>query len=84
MSITMEESKTKIKSHYHCVFDIKYYLVLVTKYRKKIFRKSDLDFLENNLTCGIVSLTSLGERKTMFICFFPYILMLRQQSLSVA
>ena len=46
MSITMEESKTKLKSHYHCVFDIKYYLVLVTKYRKKIFRKSDLDFLE--------------------------------------
>ena len=42
----MEESKTMLKSHYHCVFDIKYHLVLVTKYRKKIFRKSDLDFLE--------------------------------------
>ena len=84
MSITMEESKTSFKSHYHCIFDIKYHLVLVTKYRKKIFRKSDWDFLENNLTCEIVSLTSLGERKTIFICFFPYILMLRQQSLLVA
>ena len=43
----MKDSKTKLKSHCHCVFNIKYHLVLVTKYRKKIFRKSDLAFLEN-------------------------------------
>ena len=47
MLIKMKDSKTILKSHCHCVFNINYHLVLMTKYRKKIFRKSDLEFLEN-------------------------------------
>lgn len=38
------------KSHYHCVFNISYHLVLATKNREKIFRKSDLEFLEDLFT----------------------------------
>jgi putative transposase len=30
-------SKAQLKSHYHCVFDMKYHLVLVTKYRQNCF-----------------------------------------------
>lgn len=26
-----------MKSHYHCVYDLKYHLVIVTKYRRKCF-----------------------------------------------
>jgi putative transposase len=35
------------RSHYHCVFDLKYHLVLVTKYRRKCFSKSMLLRLES-------------------------------------
>ncbi len=35
-----------MKSHYHCVYDIKYHLVLVTKYRKKCFTSEMLGRLE--------------------------------------
>ncbi len=36
-----------MKSHYHCVYKLKYHLVLVTKYRKKCFTKQILTSLEH-------------------------------------
>lgn len=36
----------KHKSHYHCVYNLKYHLVLVTKYRKKCFTAPILQKLE--------------------------------------
>lgn len=39
-------SKAQLKSHYHCVFDIKYHLVLVSKYRKKCFTSEILNRLQ--------------------------------------
>ena len=38
-------SKAQLKSHYHCVFDMKYHLVLVSKYRKKCFTSEILSRL---------------------------------------
>ncbi len=41
-----------MKSHHHCVYKLKYHLVLVTKYRRKCFTESILKRLEvicNNL-----------------------------------
>ncbi len=35
-------SRSQLKSHYHCVFNIKYHLVLVTKYRRKCFTEAIL------------------------------------------
>ena len=35
-----------MKSHYHCVYDMKYHLVLVTKYRHKCFTSGMLDRIE--------------------------------------
>jgi putative transposase len=35
-----------MKSHYHCVYDMKYHLVLVTKYRNKCFTGEILDSLK--------------------------------------
>ena len=35
-----------MKSHYHCVYDLKYHLVLVTKYRRKCFSAVMLTRLE--------------------------------------
>lgn len=35
-----------MKSHYHCVYKLKYHLVLVTKYRKKCFTNDMLIRLE--------------------------------------
>ena len=35
-----------MKSHYHCVYDMKYHLVLVTKYRNKCFTSEILDSLK--------------------------------------
>ena len=29
-------NKTRLRSHWHCVYNLKYHLVLVTKYRKKV------------------------------------------------
>lgn len=34
------------KSHYHCVYKMKYHLVLVTKYRRKCFTNEILNRLE--------------------------------------
>lgn len=34
-----------MKSHYHCVYDLKYHLVIVTKYRKKCFTEQILERL---------------------------------------
>ena len=38
--------KQKLKSHFHCVYNLQYHLVLVTKYRRKCFTKEILDFLK--------------------------------------
>ncbi|WP_081622937.1 IS200/IS605 family transposase [Marinobacter gelidimuriae] len=35
-----------MKSHYHCVYDMKYHLVLVTKYRRRCFTSEVLDRME--------------------------------------
>lgn len=35
-----------MKSHYHCIYDMKYHLVLVTKYRRKCFTADMLSRLE--------------------------------------
>lgn len=40
-------NKTEYKSHYHCVYNLHYHLVLVTKYRKKCFTDDMLNYLEN-------------------------------------
>lgn len=42
----MKKNSTKYRSHWHCVFHLKYHLVLVTKYRRKCFTKSILTRLE--------------------------------------
>jgi putative transposase len=39
-------SRAKLKSHYHCVFDLNYHLVLVTKFRRKCFNDEILTRLE--------------------------------------
>ncbi len=38
--------KTKLKSHFHCVYNMQYHLVLVTKYRRKCFTPEILAFLK--------------------------------------
>ncbi len=38
--------KTKLRSHYHCVYQIQNHLVLVTKYRNKCFTNAILSRLE--------------------------------------
>ncbi len=39
-------SRAKLKSHHHCVFDLNYHLVLVTKYRRKCLNEAALIRLE--------------------------------------
>jgi putative transposase len=39
-------NKTKLKSHYHCVYNLQYHLVLVTKYRRKCFHAKIIKRLE--------------------------------------
>jgi putative transposase len=41
--------KIKLKSHFHCVYNLQYHLVLVTKYRRKCFNAEILLFLKE--TC---------------------------------
>lgn len=36
-----------MKSHYHCVYDLKYHLVLVTKYRKNCFSQAMIERLHD-------------------------------------
>ena len=38
------------RSHYHCVYNLKYHLVLVTKYRNKCFNEKILDRLQDIFT----------------------------------
>ena len=38
-------TKSNLKSHYHCVYNLQYHLVLVTKYRKKCFTPEILEEL---------------------------------------
>ena len=38
--------KTKLKSHFHCVYNMQYHLVLVTKYRRKCFTPEVISFLK--------------------------------------
>ena len=42
----MIKNSTNYKSHWHCVYHLKYHLVLVTKYRRKCFTKIMLERLE--------------------------------------
>ena len=43
------KNKTKFGAHYHCVFNLKYHLVLVTKYRRKAFTDNMLTDLESKM-----------------------------------
>jgi len=42
----IKKDRNKYRSHWHCVYNIKYHLVLVTKYRRKCFTKPLLKRLE--------------------------------------
>ncbi len=42
----MKKSKNSYRSHWHCVFNLKFHLVLVTKYRRKCLLPSLLAKLE--------------------------------------
>lgn len=42
----MKKNRKNYKSHWHCVYQLKYHLVLVTKYRKKCLNKDILKRLE--------------------------------------
>ena len=42
----MKKTQKNYKSHPHCVFNLKYHLVLVTKYRKKCLTGNILDRLQ--------------------------------------
>lgn len=54
----------KKKSHYHCVYNLNYHLVLVTKYRRKCFTKNILERLEqichNNCAQWNIDLLEFG------------------------
>lgn len=43
---TIQFGVNAMKSHYHCVYDMKYHLVLVTKYRRKCLTAEMLSRLE--------------------------------------
>jgi putative transposase len=40
------KEKTKLRGHYHSVYNLQYHLVLVTKYRKKCLKKEQQDELK--------------------------------------
>jgi putative transposase len=42
----MKKNSSNYRSHWHCVYHLKYHLVLVTKYRRKCFTKPLLHRLE--------------------------------------
>lgn len=42
----MGSKNTSYRSHWHCVYNLKYHLVLVTKYRRKCFTKDILNRLQ--------------------------------------
>lgn len=42
----MKKTRNNYRSHWHCVYNLKYHLVLVTKYRRKCFTKDILNRLE--------------------------------------
>ena len=46
----MKKSSSHYKSHWHCVYHLKYHLVLVTKYRKKCFTQEILARLKDICT----------------------------------
>lgn len=45
----MKKDSNNYRSHWHCVYNLKYHLVLVTKYRRKCFTAAILDRL--NIIC---------------------------------
>ena len=47
MSNIIKKDRKNYKSHRHCVYNLKYHLVLVTKYRKKCLTKEMLERLES-------------------------------------
>ena len=50
------QKRTNLGAHYHCVFNLKCHLVLVTKYRHKIFTNEmliELEALQGQLIASI-------------------------------
>lgn len=45
MSTKLKRNSRDYRSHWHCLYQLKYHLVLVTKYRRKCFTKSILERL---------------------------------------
>ena len=45
----MNKNRNNYRSHWNCFYNLKYHLVLVTKYRKKCFTKAILNRLEEIL-----------------------------------
>ena len=43
----MKKIRNNYRSHWHCVYNLKYHLVLVTKYRRKCFTEKILNRLKN-------------------------------------
>lgn len=46
VSTKLKKNSRDYRSHWHCVYQLKYHLVLVTKYRRKCFTKPILDRLQ--------------------------------------
>lgn len=42
-------NKPKHRAHYHCIYNLKYHLVLVTKYRRRVFTSAMLTDLESKM-----------------------------------
>ena len=47
MEYLVSIEKTKLKAHFHCVYNLQYHLVLVTKYRRRCFTPEILTFLKD-------------------------------------
>jgi putative transposase len=47
MEYLVSMEKTKLKAHFHCVYNLKYHLVLVSKYRRRCFTPEILAFLKD-------------------------------------
>ena len=45
VSIILKKNYKNYRSHWHCVYNLQYHLVLVTKYRRKCFTKPIIDRL---------------------------------------
>ena len=52
--------KTRLRSHWHCVYHLHYHLVLVTKYRRKCFTKTMLERLQETCHLWDIELQEFG------------------------